>query len=71
MTANRCREYTAVKNLKAANTAIVYVEILIIELISMISLNKFNDGGAAMLADSSKNHHIDKDGQIANIPLVK
>lgn len=42
-----------------------------IEVINIISLNKFNDGGAAMLADSSKNHHIAKDGQIASIPLVK
>jgi len=47
------------------------IEILEIDLISIISLNKFREGGAAILADRSKNHHIDRVGQIDNIPFVK
>jgi len=47
------------------------IEVLEIELINIISLNKFSDGGAAIFADSSKNHHIDNVGQIDNMPFVK
>jgi len=47
------------------------IEILEIDLINIISLNKFRDGGAAIFADKSKNHHIDRFGQIDSIPFVK
>jgi hypothetical protein len=37
----------------------------------MISLKRFIEGGAAIFAAVNKNHHIDSDGKIHNIPLVK
>jgi hypothetical protein len=69
--ANKCNEYAAVKNLNKANENTVDIEILIIDLISIISLSKLTDGGAAMFADRRRNHHIDMVGQIDSIPLVK
>lgn len=41
------------------------------EVINIISLSKFNDGGAAIFTASSKNHHSDIVGATAIIPLVK
>jgi hypothetical protein len=61
----------AVKNLNIARINIDHVEILIMDVINMISLNKFRVGGAAMLVDSNKNHHIEMVGQIASIPFVR
>jgi hypothetical protein len=40
-------------------------------VINIISLNRFIDGGAAMFAAVKRNHHIDIDGRIHSIPLVK
>jgi hypothetical protein len=40
-------------------------------VISRISLSRLIEGGAAMFAQTIKNHHIDKIGEIAKIPLVK
>jgi hypothetical protein len=37
----------------------------------MISLSKFKDGGAAMLAASNRNHHIESDGLNDIMPLVR
>jgi len=47
------------------------IDVLEIALINIISLNKFSDGGAAIFADSNKNHHIDNVGQIDSMPFVK
>jgi hypothetical protein len=38
---------------------------------NIISLIKFRDGGAAILIDNSKNHHIHSVGLISRIPFVK
>jgi hypothetical protein len=48
----------------------VIMEDDIILVINRISLNRFSLGGAAILIAKSKNHHIDKDGEISNMPLV-
>lgn len=68
---NRCNEYTAVKNLRNANTTIEVNDMEIILVRRKISLNKLNDGGTAMFADNNKNHHIDKVGVNIIIPFVK
>jgi len=36
-----------------------------------ISPNKFKEGGAAILEDTNKNHHNDKEGKILINPLFK
>jgi hypothetical protein len=40
-------------------------------MISIISLSKLIEGGAAMLAQSKRNHHIDRRGAEIRRPLVK
>jgi len=42
-----------------------------IPVIKKISLARLNEGGAAMLADRKRNHHMDKEGLNISIPLVK
>ena len=42
-----------------------------IDVISIISLNRLMEGGAAIFADSNKNHHIDREGQIDSMPFVR
>lgn len=42
-----------------------------IDVRSKISLSRLIDGGAAMFADTSKNHHKEIEGKILNIPLVR
>jgi hypothetical protein len=43
----------------------------IMAVISMISLNKFNDGGAAILIARSRNHHIAIVGATDIMPFVR
>ncbi len=43
----------------------------IIPVISMISLNRLIDGGAAIFALTNRNHHIDIIGSLTKIPLVR
>lgn len=40
-------------------------------VISKISLSRLIDGGAAILALTSKNHHIDMIGSVTRSPLVR
>jgi hypothetical protein len=61
----------AVKKLNRARIIIIYGDILIIDAINMISLSKLIDGGAAIFADNSRNHHMLNVGQMDNIPLVR
>jgi len=71
VTANILSEYTAVKNLSRARIIIDEVDVDIIDVINIISLNRFSDGGAAIFTANSKNHHIDNEGVIDNNPLIK
>ena len=68
---NKFNEYTAVKNLTRLSGIAFHVDCDIILVISIISLNKLNDGGAAIFTDRSINHHIHKIGLIKSIPFVK
>ncbi len=43
----------------------------IIPVISIISLNRLIDGGAAIFALTSRNHHIDIIGRLTKIPFVR
>lgn len=40
-------------------------------VINIISLRRLKEGGAAILAERIKNHHIDKVGVSINMPFVK
>ena len=53
-----------------ANSEIVSREYLVILVSNIISLNKFNVGGAAILADNKRNHHIDSEGVTSINPFV-
>lgn len=50
---------------------IVHNDIDEMDVISMISLIRFNDGGAAILADANRNHHKDIMGVDDNKPFIK
>jgi hypothetical protein len=39
-------------------------------VIKRISLSKLIEGGAAILAHTMRNHHIDRIGEVASNPLV-
>ncbi len=67
----RFSEYAAARNLIIINKIIVTLEVLKIDVSSMISLNKLIEGGAAIFHAENKNHHIDKLGTMIKIPLVK
>jgi hypothetical protein len=60
--ANRSNEYAAVKNLIRAIGKIEYQDDERMEVISIISLSKLMEGGAAMFAALNRNHHIDMIG---------
>jgi hypothetical protein len=49
----------------------VYRETEIILVIKKISLARLNEGGAAILADRKRNHHMAREGLNIIIPLVK
>jgi len=68
---NKFNEYTAVKNIINPSGIIVYRDWEIILVVNIISLIKFREGGAAILIDNSKNHHIHSVGLINRIPFVK
>lgn len=59
------------KKLSRAKIVIIIVDMLEIDVISIISLNRLMEGGAAIFADSNKNHHIDREGQIDSMPFVR
>jgi len=54
-----------------ARIMIICVDLLMILESNIISLIRFIDGGAAMLAANMRNHHMDIVGVIAIIPLVR
>ena len=59
------------KKLSRARIDIIIVDMLEIDVISIISLNRLREGGAAIFADNNKNHHIDREGQIDSMPFVR
>lgn len=65
------REYMAVKNLSNPSSGINCIDLLKVAVMSVISLNRLIDGGAAMLAAVNMNHHIVIIGLIVINPLVK
>jgi hypothetical protein len=65
------REYAAVINLINAIKISENADVDIIDEISIISLNKLIEGGAAILAAVNKNHHIVIIGFTHINPLVK
>lgn len=58
----RYREYAAAKKTKALKKGKNILENTIIEVIDKISPNKFNVGGAAILAEAKRNHQVVKVG---------
>lgn len=65
------REYAAVRNLINLIEIRERVVLEITEVISMISLRRLIDGGAAMLQAENKNHHMDIIGVTLINPLVR
>ncbi len=64
-------EYAAVKNLINEIKIKDMVDLERIEVISMISLSKLIDGGAAILAAVKRNHHMVMIGATVISPLVR
>ena len=64
-------EYAAVKNLTLPNKIITHIDVEIIDVISIISLNRLIDGGAAILIIANISHHNDIVGVINKIPFDK
>lgn len=53
-------------------SAIKYIDdIDIVDVINIISLNRFNDGGAAILIEVNRNHHMVKIGAVDIIPFIR
>lgn len=71
MEVKRRREYPAAKNIDDKMKNDDHREVLIILDRRIISLRRFNDGGAPMFAMDRKNHHTDWIGAIDNNPLVR
>jgi len=65
------REYAAVKNLISEIKINAIVDFDIIDVISIISLSRLIDGGAAILAHVKRNHHNVIIGATAISPLVR
>jgi hypothetical protein len=65
------REYAAVKKLINANGMIKIVAWDRVPVIRRISLSKLIDGGAAILAQTNRNHHIEIKGMQTSRPLVR
>jgi hypothetical protein len=65
------KEYAAAKNLIIITKIAVIDDVYKIGAISMISLKRLIDGGAAIFQAVNKNHHIDRVGKIVIIPFVK
>lgn len=68
--ANKCSEYATVKNLISINGINIVIEEGNAAVISIISLRRLIEGGAAMFAHTIRNHHMDRMGQAASRPLV-
>lgn len=66
-----CKEYIAVKNLTRPSSGINMVDFVKVVVISVISLSRLIDGGAAILAAVNINHHIVIIGLIVINPLVR
>jgi len=64
-------EYAAVKNLTIEIKTKEIVDFDIIAVISIISLRRLIEGGAAIFAAVNRNHHIDIIGVSAINPLVR
>jgi len=65
------REYIAVKNLTRPRSGANIIDFVNVVVISVISLNKLIDGGAAIFAAVNRNHHIVIIGLITIRPLVR
>lgn len=65
------REYAAEKNLTILSKIILLIDVDIIAVINIISLNRLIDGGAAIFLAVNINHHIVRVGIINIIPFVK
>ncbi len=68
---NMYREYAAVKNLVNPRRISLVGQYARIDVISMISLIRLIDGGAAMFLAVNRNHHIDSAGSITRSPFVR
>lgn len=66
-----CREYIAVRNLTRPSNGTKYRDLDRVAVISIISLSKLIEGGAAIFAAVNINHHIVMVGLIVINPLVK
>jgi hypothetical protein len=65
------KEYVPVINLSSAKNSIKYKENDVEATISMISLNRLIDGGAAMFTAVYRNHHIVIVGRNLIMPFIK
>lgn len=65
------REYIAVRNLTSLSSGINIVDLDIVQVIRIISLNRLIDGGAAIFVAVHTNHHMVIIGLIVINPLVK
>lgn len=65
------REYAAVKNLVKLRRIRLYVDIFKMEVISMISLIRLIEGGAAIFLAVNRNHHRVIIGASTIKPLVR
>jgi hypothetical protein len=65
------KEYAAVKNLVRPRRISLVDDILRIDVISIISLIKLIDGGAAIFLAVKRNHHIVSVGDSTIMPFVK
>jgi hypothetical protein len=66
-----CSEYIAVRNLTSLSSGIINRDLLNAAVISIISLRRLIDGGAAILAAVKINHHIVIIGLMVINPFVR
>jgi len=66
-----CSEYIAVRNLTNLSSGIINRDLLNAAVISIISLRRLIDGGAAILAAVKINHHIVIIGLMVINPFVR
>lgn len=65
------REYAPVRNVISINVGMAHIDIDEIDVINIISLIRFNEGGAAILADANINHHSDMMGVADSRPFIR
>lgn len=68
---NRISEYAAAINVARASIGVKRCDRDRMDVIRMISLSRFIDGGAPRLAAEDRNHHVDKEGNKVSIPFVR